>query len=446
MTRVLVLLGVLLLAGCAGVWPNTAKQGPQMPKLEIEQGPQKGAIPTRGSQQELRLRVERFADEFTDAVSEPLSQVLESDADVTRRKLALDMKYVYGSAAYTIAAGAQPAVAVLDMVVFISLTRDTLERWGAKYAGRQQASRLLAVFREYEEKIWRIARTVVTPEQEANLREYLVGWRENNPNKMYVENIRVSEFIDALDLEDRSEARGLVANVRRATATADQALELAERLTFFFQRAPLLWRMHAQLGFFEIITQPEMQSLLANADRISISAELLSSNVDRLANILIEGPQTPEEAALFTNLEGGETRVRALMGDLRQTMQEANALAESVDSLAVRFDVGGPPEPGEKPFDIAEYESVAAQVTDMSHEMTTLVANLNQLLASPQVQERLPLAVGSAQDRSEEFVRFLLMVAMVLILSSIIAAVFALLGYRYLAARLDARLDRRHHA
>ena len=81
----------------------------------------------------------------------------------------------------------------------------------------------------------------------------------------------------------------------------------------------------------------------------------------------------------------------------------------------------------------------------MAQEMTELVQNLNQLLASPDMQERLPLAFGSAQDRSQDFVRYLVLLALVLVFSSIMAAVFALLGYRYLAARLDARLDRPDH-
>ena len=103
-------------------------------------------------------------------------------------------------------------------------------------------------------------------------------------------------------------------------------------------------------------------------------------------------------------------------------------------------------EPGDEPFDIAEYESLASQVTTMTGEMTELVQKLNTLLASPNVQERLPLAVGSAQDMSQGFVRYLVALALVLVFSSIMAAVFAVLGYRYLAARLDARLDKQHHA
>jgi hypothetical protein len=47
---------------------------------------------------------------------------------------------------------------------------------------------------------------------------------------------------------------------------------------------------------------------------------------------------------------------------------------------------------------------------------------------------------------SQDFVRYLVVLALVLVFSSILGAVFALLGYRYLAARLDARLDKQHHS
>ena len=85
----------------------------------------------------------------------------------------------------------------------------------------------------------------------------------------------------------------------------------------------------------------------------------------------------------------------------------------------MRFDVGGPLAPGEEPFDIAGYESTAAQVTTMTQELTTLVSSLNQLLASPNVQDGLPLAFDAAQDRSEEFVRYLVLLGIVLMMAVI---------------------------
>ncbi len=434
---------VCLLVGCAGVWPNTASKGPQAPKLEIAKRDDEKAVKKPASQQELRLRVQRFADEFNDGVSEPLMHILDNDPDVRRRRLALDMMYIYGSTAITIAASPFPELAVLDMVVFVSLTRDTIERWGVEYLGRSNSAALLARLRKYEAEIWRVARPLLDSEQEQTLRELLVDWRANNPEQKNVESIRFGEFIDELGVEDRAKARGLMSSVTSAAAAADDALELAERLTYFFQRAPLIWRLHAQIGFFDIITQPETQSLLENADRIARSAERISHNVETLSSILIEGPQTPEQAALFENIEGGEQRIRGLMGDLRSTMQEASNLAQNVDALAVRFDAGGPPKPDAKPFDIAEYESVAAQVATASHELTELVQSLNLLLSSSAVQERLPLAVDDAQATSQELIRYVLVLALVVFFAVMVGTVFALLGYRYLAARLDARLERR---
>ncbi len=432
-----------LLVGCAGVWPSTAPKGPQPPRLEIAKRDDEQAVKKARSQQELRLRVQRFADEFNDGVNEPLLHILDTDPDVRRRRLALDMAYVYGSTAIQIAASPFPEVAVLDMVVFVSLTRDTIERWGVEHLGPSHRAALLARFRTYEEEIWSVARTLLDSEQEQTLRELLVEWRANNPDQKHVESIRFGEFIDELGVEDRAQARGLMSSVTNAAAAADDALELAERLTYFFQRAPLIWRLHAQIAFFDIITQPEMQSLVENSDLIASSADRMSRNLEALSSILIEGPQTPEQVALFENIEAGEQRIRSLMGDLRGTMQEASQLAQTVDALAVRFDLGGPPSPDAEPFDIAEYESVAAQVGTTSEELTELVQSLNLLLSSRAVQERLPLAMDDAQATSRELVRYVAVLALVVFFAVMVGTVCALLGYRYLAARLDSRLGRR---
>jgi hypothetical protein len=429
--------------GCLSVWTNPSLSGPKMRTLG-RQPPGSDATPQRASDRELRLRIERFADEFMDGVEEPLTAILVGKQDIRRRMLALSMLYTYDSTALTIASGAHPSVAVLDMVVFVTLTRDTLERWGSEELGPRNTEMLLERFRRYEADIWGIAGSLITPAQEQTLRELLAEWRENYPDQKHVENIRFGEFVDELDLEDRPRAQGLLASVRQAAVTADDALDLGERLTFFFQRAPFIWRLHAQLAFFEIMSQPETQGLLVDAARISASIEQFASNVDRLSTLLIEGARTPEDAAFFENLAGGEAQVRALLSDVRATMREANALAASVDGLAVRFDVGAPLAPGEKPFDIADYEPVAAQVTATTHELSELMGSLNQLLASPAMQDQLPSAVDQAQARSEEFVRYLVILALVIIFSSIMGTFGAVLGYRYLAARLDARLERAH--
>ena len=439
MRAVLFFLITLPITGCASLWIDSRESAPVDPPAEARAG----KIRTLASEQELRLRTQRLADDFFQAISEPLDRELSSKSPLPRRRLALDMKYHYGSTVYTIAAGPHAAVAVIDMCVFMSLTRDTIERWGVEFVGEAQTDRLLHVFRNFEADSWELARTVLNAEQEELLRRYLLEWRERNPDRKYVESVRLSEFIGSLDLEDRERAKGLMDSVRNATAAADEALVLAERLTYFVQRAPLIWRMHAQIGFLDIVDQPEMQGILSDIDQISSSADSLAGNVDRLTSLLAEGPKTPEETALLENLLDGELRVRTLINDLGQTLQVANALVANVEGLAVRFDVGGPTEPGKQPFNVRDYEQFVGQFTEMSKQMTDLVTNLNQLLTSPTLNEALPLAVGSAQNRSEEFVRYLAVLALILIFTSVLIALTAVLGYRYLAARLDARFERR---
>ena len=66
-----------LLAGCAGVWPHTA---PPPANAKAETASDEAAPATRASEAELRLRLQRFADEFTQTLSEVVDEVIRSDA------------------------------------------------------------------------------------------------------------------------------------------------------------------------------------------------------------------------------------------------------------------------------------------------------------------------------------------------------------------------------
>jgi hypothetical protein len=80
----------------------------------------------------------------------------------------------------------------------------------------------------------------------------------------------------------------------------------------------------------------------------------------------------------------------------------------------------------------------------MAVELRSLVESLNTLLVSPTLSERLPTAVDAAQSGGEELVRYAVILALAVILATIFSTLIAMLGYRYLTARLVERLERRH--
>ena len=86
------------------------------------------------------------------------------------------------SSVYTIAAQPNPQVGLLDMVAVTTLGRmiyeDNIRR---KYG--KSTDVLVDGFRQLEMDIWRIAAKVLTKEQQAELRQLILYWRKNNPDK-----------------------------------------------------------------------------------------------------------------------------------------------------------------------------------------------------------------------------------------------------------------------
>ena len=87
------------------------------------------------------------------------------------------------SSVYTFAAEPNPQVGLLDMVTVTTLGRiiyeDNMRR---KYGKSTEV--LAAGFRQMEKDIWSIAAKMLTSEQRGELRQLILLWRKNNPDKV----------------------------------------------------------------------------------------------------------------------------------------------------------------------------------------------------------------------------------------------------------------------
>lgn len=268
------------------------------------------------------------------------------------------------------------------------------------------------------------------------MRAWVREWRAANADRQYVEWVRFGELASHLEGKQGQRAGGLVADVRRAVTGADEALELARSLTYYLQRAPFLWDRHAGLAFLDIVTLPEMRGLIADASRISASAERLSLTFERLSDAVLEGP-SPQQERLIAAADEADVRVRSLLGEVRETVVAGSELASRADALLARMDADRRPDA--KPFDIVEYQGAAAELGRMSGELRALVVSLTELMGSPEFNERLPTALLAAESRSEEFLEYAVILVIVAIVVSVCSTMLALLGYHYLSGRIDRR-------
>jgi hypothetical protein len=203
---------------------------------------------------ELQQELQRFATQFADRVTQA-TQTLEGSARANVRDEALRKNLLYVSSAMEIATGQFSEVNLLDMVVFVRLSRAVLERHWLPHLYGPEGAELAEVFARSEEDLANVAARALNDDQRAQLTHLIDAWLADNPSQHRVEGIRLSDFSAAAGgaAARAMEAKGLLASVKTATRAANQALLLSERGLFLLQRLPFMWRLQARLGAREML-------------------------------------------------------------------------------------------------------------------------------------------------------------------------------------------------
>jgi hypothetical protein len=206
---------------------------------------------------ELQDRIQRFATQITELVTQATEALERSATDPAVADEALRKNVRYVSSALEIAAGPSAEVNLLDMVVFVRLSRAVLERhWIPELYG-EDGRELAGVFARFEVELDELARAVLKPEQLSQLAVFVDEWLAANPEQRRVEGIRLADFAGMAGAR-AGQARGLLSSVKTAARTANQAMLLGERVLFLVQRLPFVWRLQARLTAREV-----MKDLLA---------------------------------------------------------------------------------------------------------------------------------------------------------------------------------------
>ena len=126
---------------------------------------------------ELHVMLMDFADSFGSTVGGS-SYKFESDLPSRSARLEASRNRFYPlSSAFQIAAGPNPGIALLDMVVLVTLNRIVWEEhWRSKVFG-DPAETMVVGLRKLEADIWSIAKRVLTEAQQEELREVIMEWR-----------------------------------------------------------------------------------------------------------------------------------------------------------------------------------------------------------------------------------------------------------------------------
>ncbi len=429
---------------------------------------------------ELQSELMSYADRFASIISNAFEDYDALKPEPQARQVLLgDLVYSISSV-YTIAAEPNPQVGLLDMVAVTTLGRliyeDNMRR---KYGKSTEI--LAAGFRQLEKDIWSVSAKVLASEQREELRQLILLWRKNNPEKVVYNYLRFSDFAAQRrnsTLVKKVQGGGLFKTVKQVTQQVEETRMLAERGIFLGTRLPLLTGNFAEVWMSQLLGSPETNKILTDihtfstvSERLAIVAEQMPNKVmkdvskiqkqtvnqvmkeidewsektlnDVFARVAIErgafigqfmdrliGEQKIALEAIMLE----EQQVTGLVTELRKVIEGSNTLLMTANTLSEKFMTGEPAaEPKEsKPFDIKEYQ-------DAIVEVTALVDSTNRLFGTVGLEELLPQlvkAIDQVGNKSEQVVDHSFRQALILILIAMGAYVVARLIYNYLNLKL----------
>ena len=429
---------------------------------------------------ELQSELMSYADRFASIITQSLEDFETLKPSPEARQVILsDLVYSIWSM-YTIAAEPNPQVGLLDMVAVTTLGRIIYEDNMRRKYGKSTTV-LVAGFRQLEKDVWRVAAKVLTKEQQGELRQLILYWRKNNPDKVVYNYLRFGDFAAQRrnsTLVKKVQGGGLFKTVKEVTQEVEEIRMLAERGIFLGTRLPLLTGNFAEVWMSQLLVSPETSKILADihtfstvSERLALVAEQVPDQVmkdvskmqkqtvtqvmkgvdewsektlnDVMARVAIEreafisqfmdrlfGEQKIALEALLTE----EQRVTALVTELRKVIEGSNNLLLTADTLTDKFNVGQPSaEPKDsKPFDIKEYQ-------DTITEVTTLVESTNRLVTDIGLEKLLPQlidAIDRVEGEGEELINHSFRQALILILIAMGAYIIARLIYNFLNQKL----------
>jgi len=247
-----------------------------------------------------------------------------------------------------------------------------------------------------EKEIWAIAGKVLIPRYQKELRNLIRLWRKRHPNQFYIGGVGFDSFAHMLgdsDFKDVGKPGFLLPEMNEATRSVDEARYLAERFAFFVKYLPYIIRTTAETGMYDVLDQPETIQLLSDISRLTAAIDGIGLTAKQLPDRLGE-----ERKKLMDDLLKSEKKIRALSGDIRETLATGDKMAVSVNETALSVNeailstdklvsrIYGGAEPGS--FEIMEWFETFRQITEAAKKTQTLIGMVDKSLTELRLEQR----------------------------------------------------------
>jgi hypothetical protein len=266
------------------------------------------------SMKEVQAGVMSFADTWGAYIGQS-SEHLAITVDTPEARLEVKRFQFYSTlAAYDIAAGQYPGVAMLDMMVLASLTRRVWENhWQTRYG--ESARLMVKVLYELEANIWAFAAKILTPRQIEAMHELVEEWWEKHPNASEADFVRFSDFGELgrkPSIEEAVKKGGFLSPIRDVAQSADDIKELAERGIYLGLRMQELVAERFELSMMEFMRNPEMSQLFGDIHGFRLSAERYAEVAERYAGTMESIPEELKGVVAFSLAEVTRERTAAI--------------------------------------------------------------------------------------------------------------------------------------
>jgi hypothetical protein len=258
------------------------------------------AEPQRVSQQELQEDVQRFVGQLIERTGQAALEVGAAGPPDALSTEAIRRAINYETAALDIATEPSPEVSVLDMVVFLRLCSDVLAHHWIPSVFGERGRPFLAAFEQATQDFWPVAQKVLSTSQKEALVRRIDEWRSAHGDLVQVELVRLTDFSDRaspIGIARAREMGGLLAGVKAATRTADQATLLAERALFLANRLPFLIRHQVRLGSREIVS--DSMALLGSTESLVENTRKLEPVMGELRAAIASGVEAAREGRML---------------------------------------------------------------------------------------------------------------------------------------------------
>ena len=387
----------------------------------------------------------RFADEYSMRMVGGVDSLRRGTGALSPAEV-LQLKIAIGSETWSIASGPNAVANLIDMTVFVTVMRMTLEDYSQPKVFGKSALPMLAYSRSAEADIWKLAGKVLKPEQQTDLRQSIAAWHHQNPLRKSLVALRSLDFASRVEALGQNEVRkpGSVfsllnvdplAGMEPAVREVAQTRMFGERVLFVTQKMPTLLRWQTELLSVNAVEMPAVQQLISNSTQLSVSVERFAYVAEQLPKQL-----STEREEIVKALQTQEKDIASLMGQGTEFSASLNTTFTTFGALMKRFGVGEPksgepPPANAVPFRIQDYTQSAAQIEATAERLTEFLGMLDRTMSSSnlaQFSAQVDPVVQQAQAGGKEVVDYAFWKGILLVVIVLVAALI----YRFLVTRL----------